>query len=248
MSAIATAFPKSIGNELTTRRKIMIGGLGALTPIVLNLVVVDSKTTFATTTTAVLLAYLIRVVGLFYLGGLVAYLHKKEKKALKLFELGIVAPALITALMNGTTNIQNANQRASTQPAAATAGLTDFFIPTVYAQTKDQEVKKYTRPEEGLAAQVWRGLSGSQQDERVWFVVAGTYKTPELRKARELVERIKQSLPDFNPQIYGNDQYYAVVIGAGLSRSEANARKQEAIDAKIPKDGEIYLFNPWEPK
>lgn len=247
MSAIATTFPESIVNELTTRRKIMIGGVGALTPIVLNLLVVDLKTTFATTTALVLVGYLIRVVGLFYLGGLVAYFHKDEKNALKLFELGIVAPALITALMNGTTNVQNVNLRAGTEPAAATAGLTDFFIPTVYAQTKDQEVKKYTRREEGLAAQVWRGLSGSQNDQ-VWYVVAGTYKISELQMARELVQRIKQSSPDFNPQIYGNDQYYAVVIGARLSSSAANALKQKATEAKIPRNGDIYLYDPWESK
>jgi hypothetical protein len=246
MSAIATAIPESIVNELTTGRKIMIGGLGALTPILLNLVVVDLKTIFASMTALVLLGYLIRVVLLFYLGGLVAYFHKEEKKALKLFELGIVAPALLTALINGA-NVQNANLRAGTTPAAATAGLMDFFIPTAYAQTKDPEVKTYKRPEEGVAAQLWRGLSGSR-DEQVWFVVAGTYKTSELQKAHELVQRIKQSSPDFNPEIYGNDQYYAVVIGAGLSRSEANARMQKATEAKIPTYGEVYLYNPWETK
>lgn len=249
MSAIATAFPESTVNELTTRRKIMIGGVGALTPIVLNLLVVDLKTTFATTTALVLLGYLIRVVGLFYLGGLVAYFHKEEKSALKLFELGIVAPALITALMNGTTNVQDANLRAGTEPAAVTAGLTDFFIPTAYAQTNEQEVKRYRRPEEGLVAQVWRGLSGSQ-NEQVWFVIAGTYETNELQRAKafELVRRIKQNSPNFNPEVYGNDKYYAVVIGAGLTRSQADALMRKATEAKIPTDGNIWLYNPWGSK
>lgn len=248
MSAITTTFLPSTVKELTTRRKILIGGVGALTPIVINLIVVDLNTTFGTITSVVLLGYLIRVVGLFYLGGIIAYFHKEETSPLKLFELGIVAPALITAYMNGTTNVKDINLRASTEPAAATAGLTDFFIPTAYAQTTEQDVKTYTPPKETLSAQLWRGLSGSQNEEKVWFVVVGTYDKNQLSKARALVHRIKQKPRQQGPEIYKNDKHYAVVIGAYLTLPQAKARKQEATDANIPTDGEIYLHNPWDSK
>jgi hypothetical protein len=252
MSAAVTTFEQNAVNvstatELTMRSKILIGGLGALTPIILNLLVVDLKTTFTTITAVVVLGYLIRVGVLFAIGGGMAYFHKDERNALKLFEIGIVAPALITALMNGTTNIKDSNARASSEPVAVTAGLTDFLIPTAYAQDRAREIKRYTPPKEALSEQLWRGLSGSQ-DENVWFVVAGTYRVGELQKARELVRKIAQSNSAHKAEIYQNDKYLAVVIGANLMVSDARALKKKASDANIPTNGDIYLYNPWASK
>jgi hypothetical protein len=248
MSAIATTFEATRVKELTGHTKILIGGLGALTPIVLNLVIVDLNTTLANLTALVFLGYLLRVVVLFYLGGLVAY-FQEEKSRLKLFELGIVAPALLTGIMNGTTNIQP-TLRASNNPPAASVSVMDAFdafMPTAYAQTKQAEVKKYSLPKESVTAQLWRGISG-RQNERVWFVVAGTYDTNQLEKARALVRRIQQSTPGYSPEIYKNDKYYAVVIGANLTLEQARERKQQASAAKLPAEGDIYLFNPWDSK
>jgi hypothetical protein len=253
MSATAMTFQQSTlqdstVNELTTRSKILIGGLGALTPIILNLLVVDLNTTFATVTALVVLAYLIRVGVLFCIGGAMAYFHKNEKNALKLFEIGIVAPALLTALMNGTTNIKDPNVTVGTDAPAVSASVTDFFIPTVYAQTSEPEIKGYSRIEDSVASQLWQGLSGTR-NERVWFVVAGTFKTSEIQKARGLVDRIGQSSPAYKPQIYKNDEYYAVVIGANLTLAQAKARKEKAYEAKVPTAyGDIYLYNPWDSK
>ena len=52
MSAIATTLQNDTvaldtETELTTRGKLLIGGTGALAPIILNLLVVDLNTTFA---------------------------------------------------------------------------------------------------------------------------------------------------------------------------------------------------------
>lgn len=250
MAAIAASLRGTRDKGLTNHTKILIGGVGALTPIVLNLVVVDLKTTLTDITVLVLLGYLLRVIVLFYLGGLVAYFHKGEKSALKLFELGIVAPALITALMNGTTNVPHV-QASNTPPAPAAAvrvmDALDAFTPTAYAQAKQTEIKEYSLPEESVTAQLWQGISGSHS-ERVWFVVAGTYDANQLEKARALVRRIQQSKSGYNPEVYKNDKYYAVVIGANLTYTQAKDRKQKASDAKIPTDGDIYLFNPFDSK
>jgi hypothetical protein len=246
MSAIATTLDATSFSELTTRRKCLIGGLGALTPIILNLLVVDLQTTFKALTALVLIGYLIRVMILFYLGGLVAYLHKDEKSILKLFELGIVAPALITALMNGTTNLKSSNVLASTQPAAVTAGITDFFIPTAYAQVEQQTVKVYKPTEESVTSQLWRGISGTQ-NENVWYVVVGTYRLNELQKARDLARNINQK-STFKADVYKNDKYYAVVIGANLELQQAKRLQQKATNEEIPTFGDIYLYNPWSSK
>jgi hypothetical protein len=49
-----------------------------------------------------LAGYGFRVVALFALGGLWAYFHRTEADPLKLFQLGIVAPAMITGMINAS--------------------------------------------------------------------------------------------------------------------------------------------------
>ncbi len=87
--------------QMSNRRKIMIGGLGALTPLVLNLLVVDFEAAYGTLSAPKLLGYLTQWLVLFYVGGLWAFLHKRESEPAKVFELGIVAPAVLIGLMNG---------------------------------------------------------------------------------------------------------------------------------------------------
>ena len=85
---------------LSTRDKILIGGLGALTPIIMNLLVIDLEKLLINLTVISVIAYIIKVAILFYIGGIVAYLNKDEQKPIKLFQLGIYAPAMIIAFMN----------------------------------------------------------------------------------------------------------------------------------------------------
>src|SRR5262245_17192775 len=100
---------------LPYKRKVVIGGLGALTPIIISLLVVDLGVVFKGVTTVVFLTYTIRVLVLFYLGALVACLHKDENDQLKLFELGIAAPALLTVLINGA-QLSKDTRNAATPP------------------------------------------------------------------------------------------------------------------------------------
>ncbi len=93
-------------------RKIWIGGLGALTPIILNLLVVDIGGVLSSATLTVVIGFIVRVVLLFGVGGFVAYLHKTEHDPLKLFELGISAPALLLTLANGTIAKPNSQPTA----------------------------------------------------------------------------------------------------------------------------------------
>lgn len=92
--------PISGEKPLSTRDKILIGGLGALTPIIMNLLVIDLEKLLINLTVISVIAYIIKVAILFYIGGIVAYLNKDEQKPIKLFQLGIYAPAMIIAFMN----------------------------------------------------------------------------------------------------------------------------------------------------
>ncbi|MGB1205883.1 MAG: hypothetical protein ACPG5B_09565 [Chitinophagales bacterium] len=91
---------KNQEKPIKVRDKILIGGLGALTPIIMNLLVVDLEKLLINLTTIAMIAYTIKVILLFYIGGVVAYLNRDENKPFKLFQLGIYAPAMIIAFMN----------------------------------------------------------------------------------------------------------------------------------------------------
>lgn len=219
---------------MTTHQKIMMGGLGALTPIALNLLVVDLKTTFAAVTIFVLLGYTVRVVILFYLGGLVAYLHKDENKPIKLFELGIVAPALLTTLLSAA-GIEA--HKPGPPPDQNQQAVSLFFLPVVYAQTYDaSKLRKFTLPEQSRSQQLWRGLTGSKIDN-VWFVTAGYYQ--RLEDAQRRADQISQQQKDFKAEVfapYGTARDYPVVIGANLTFDDATALKRKAANNGLSAD------------
>jgi len=105
--------------ELNTYQKIMLGGLGALTPVIMNLLAVDLEKLLINITIISVIAYLIKVIILFYIGGLVAYLNSDENKPIKLFQLGIYAPAMIIAFMNTNPLHTSAVQPAPTPVAVS---------------------------------------------------------------------------------------------------------------------------------
>jgi len=222
---------------LKTREKIIIGGLGALTPVIMNLLVVDLRVLLLELTLIVVLGYVIRVIILFYLGGLVAFLHKDENNPLKIFELGIVAPALITALLNaGHIEVTKAPVHTGGNPSVSIV-----FTPSAYGQTtNEEEPETFSMPKETPFQQLWRGLTGSTP-KNVWFVIVGSHL--KLEDAEKQVQQIAQEKKGFRAKVYapyGENPYYAVVIGDYLTYEEAKQLRQEAIAAEFPKD--IYLW------
>ena len=223
---------------MKTRHKIFIGGLGALTPIIMNLLVIDFMLLKDLTLFAAL-GYAVRVIVLFYLGGLVAYLHKSEESPVKLFELGIVAPALITALLNGG----NVEVIKPSGPADRSASVT--WVGEALAQPSPQgEVKTYQRSSPSAVQQFLRGLTGSVPKE-VWFVVSGSYAT--LEEARKEAQKINEAAKGFKAEIYasaGTPSGYDVVIGANLTYEEAQRVRQQAVDAGLAREAMVRIFAP----
>lgn len=233
---------------MKTRHKIMIGGLGALTPLMVNLLALDLEVLLVNLTLLVSLGYLIRVVVLFYLGGLVAFLHKNENSRIKLFELGIVAPALIISLLNAR---QAYVPKPPVQPHS-TPVTSAIFIPSAYAQTTQkeeletfplpketqiEEIEIFSLPKETRMQQLWRGLTGSIP-KNVWFTIVGSHLA--LKDARQQVQQIihlqqtAAGLTDFTPKVYAPyeaNPYYTAVIGANLTYEEAQEFQREAIAA-----------------
>ncbi len=87
---------------MTPRKRFLIGGGGALMPVLVSILAVDVATIIDSDsgmTTGNVVGFVIRYIILFVVGGVVAWLHEDEQKSFKLFELGIAAPALITSLV-----------------------------------------------------------------------------------------------------------------------------------------------------
>lgn len=224
---------------MPTRKKIFIGGLGALTPILMNLLVVDFRALQVNITTFSVIGYILRVVILFYLGGLVAFLHKDEKSPVKLFQLGITAPALITALLNaGNVEVPKAAAEGPGTPVSI-----GMLISSAYAETSQPlEIRKFSHSEESQTQQLFRGLTGSTP-QKVWFVIESSYL--KLEEAKAEAEKITKSNTGFNGSVYapyGSNRLYSVVIGSNLTQDEAQQLRQRAIAAGLSRDTHLWTF------
>jgi len=142
-----------------------------------------------------LFGYGLRTLLLFYLGGLVAFLHKDEHSPFKLFQLGIVAPALITAFINGKNietpesptnigqNIYHAERITSPAPAPPPAS-------SVRDTIQIGAVKTFRLLQETPSQQLLRGLIDSKP-KKVWFVIAGSHVERETAEQQAKEIRVK---------------------------------------------------------
>lgn len=229
--------PSSDG-ALPLKTRIVIGGLGGVAPVLLNLIVIDLQTLMLDLTALTLISYAIRVAALFTIGSLVAVFHKSETDLFKLFQLGIVAPALITATLNGS----NVNVPQASQAPSGSSGTTEIFqlLPSAFAQAKDPELKQFTMPKESTMQQIYRGLFGSSPSN-VWFVIAGKQKDLALAKTQAAELKGK----GFAAQVYapyGGSGLYSIVIGAHLTQQDAEALRKRALAAGLSGETHLWTF------
>lgn len=88
---------------MTPWKRFWIGGGGALLPLLVTLLAVDISQLVdgrASLTLGVYIGAVLRYLVLFILGGIVAWLNSDEDKPIKLVQLGIGAPAIISSLIN----------------------------------------------------------------------------------------------------------------------------------------------------
>jgi FecR-like protein len=115
-------------------QKFFLGGLGGLAPIIMNLLVLDLAVLLTGLNPLTVVGYVIRVLVLFGVGGFVAWLHTSERNRVKVFEIGLGAPAFILAFLN-------AGHVAANLPSQSSALLS----ATAYAQVGEQIKKEDTR-------------------------------------------------------------------------------------------------------
>ena len=81
----------------------MWGALGGLMPVLLSAVTVDLAPvvdSLSSLSIGTYVGYVIRVIGVLVLGGVIALLNIKVQDPLALVQLGIAAPALVTAYIS----------------------------------------------------------------------------------------------------------------------------------------------------
>ncbi|MGE0745819.1 MAG: hypothetical protein AB7K86_11250 [Rhodospirillales bacterium] len=96
-------------SALPCRSRVCMGAMGGLLPIVVTLAVTDVVTIqqvinngFAGTgSVASFAGWAVKVLMLMTIGGLVAYFYESETSRLKLLQIGIAAPAILTSMVNG---------------------------------------------------------------------------------------------------------------------------------------------------
>ncbi len=124
------AAPQPALLPMPAAHKFLLGGLGAVVPTVASLAVVDLEPVLAHMTLLAGLGLAVKVVLLFLIGGVWAWLHRQENQRARVFELGIVAPATILTLSNGIKAAGPAGIQNTMLPA-----VVEFFSSEAYAQT-----------------------------------------------------------------------------------------------------------------
>lgn len=226
---------------MPTYQRIGYGCLGALTPVLLNLLAIDFETAFADFKLIKFAGYCFRVILLCALGAIVAMLHKSEKSPVKMFELGMAAPALLTALLNAS----NVNANKDHSQAVSTALGNISWISSAYADEPiPVEVKPLAAPQSSATQQFFQGFLGSSP-KNIWFVIAGTYTNEDNAKRAAQKINTEQGIKSIKAAVYtpiGDNRYFAVVIGSYLTLGDAKALQAKAVAAGLAKDTYLWRY------
>jgi len=230
--------------------RLLIGGIGGLAPVFALLVAIDFEANLVDASPLKIAGYAVRAVALFLIGGFIAWLHRTEAEPFKLFEIGMGGPALLAGLI--TTNSLVGGPQKPATPSAPPIAFS--FISSAHAQTSAKRpaesaklpspplIKTFTMPEQEGVSAFLQGLVGARPDN-VYYVIAGSHLSYESAKSQ--ADRINASRKDFAADVYapyGDNPYYAVVIGANIKKSEAKSLRLQATQAGLPSDTYLWTF------
>jgi hypothetical protein len=235
-------------------QRFFIACLGALTPIITNLLVVDLNTSLTNLHMIDGMTYAIRLFALCAAACVVVFLNSDEQRPVKLFQLGIMAPALLTSIINGAAISAKANgqgsQSATLQAPAPQKSGSFSLVGSAFAQTGPVTqpaafAKDCLVPAELSATQqIFKGLIGLVPDNK-WYVVVGSYAAlpGATEDAAQISARFgtKYSVSICKP-LSNPDTQYRVVIGENLSYADGTRLKVDAIAVGLPQN--TWLWNP----
>jgi hypothetical protein len=238
-------------------QRFFIACLGALTPIITNLLVVDLNTSLANLHIIDGMTYAVRLFALCAAACVVVFLNSDEQRPVKLFQLGIMAPALLTSIINGAAISAKANGQGSQSvtrqtPAPQKSGAFSL-VGSAFAQIVPVTQANAPAPKDCLVPaelsttqQIFKGLIGLVPDNK-WYVVVGSYTAlpGATEDAAQISARFgaKYSVSICKP-LSNPDTQYRVVIGENLSYADGTRLKVDAIAAGLPQN--TWLWNPVE--
>jgi hypothetical protein len=221
--------PAAISSE---RGHFLTGALGAITPALCQLAIVDFRSINLVGPGDVV-GWLIRAAICFFIGGLIVhYFYYAERNPARVFYAGLAAPAMIFALANGQKIDPNPAQRTPSQiqQSVSRSVLPPgfwFFSWTVHA-ADTQSLKTFGPPPDGgFAAQVLRGIVGGVPNN-VYFALAGSYPTRDWAEAR--LPEVRKTFS--NAELYGpsgGNNLYSIAIGSHQTSNQAQDLVKRAL-------------------
>jgi hypothetical protein len=227
------------GREMVWWQRLLCGGAGGLAAVCVKFI----STTLPHIEEAgansqiadLLLAYYFTTPILIFLGGTVAVLMQ-ETQAIKLFIIGISAPALVTTWGGGGGGGKPARGQQTPAAIEHKVGINPlFFIGSAQAQT-DSENKEPDR--RSVIERLGNGLQiyfGYEKIEKRYWVVAGSFKSREDagKMADDLNKDIEASKAEhraFVGLVNEKTQYYPVIVGPHVPFDEAEEIRKAILE------------------
>lgn len=237
---------------MKTWNKCLLASIGALMPLIMSLYFAEFEVLKQNFTTTIFIGYLIKVIILVTIGGLIGYFYRSETSGMKLFQLGIAAPAIMLGLINeqrlGSSEGREANPN--------TTALFSLNIPTNYfvkgnlngqqdttIRFHEAQILQYDYPEESAKEELFRGFKG-KKITNIWFLMYDSYS--DLKEARITIVDLQNLYPDLGIQLYQSVQdpeKYDVIVGAHLEYTEG-LKLQEKYSILMDKYLVLWEYNP----
>jgi hypothetical protein len=173
--------------------KWVVGGIGGLTPVVAAFILVDVKVLadyFQNIDSGgwfLLLAYFLKAIGLFCIGGFWVFLHKRENNLLKIFQLGVFAPSLIVGGMK-SNEIKNSRETIDSAKPKVEQKINGGSIDVIKPLLGNFVTTSY-------AADYPPGNKSNSEENQLSFwerFKTGFFARPIEDKAKEIVEELER--------------------------------------------------------
>lgn len=221
-------------HRLTIFQKMILGTLGALTPVLLNLYAVDLGKLFMNQqiTVPYLIGYIVRILILILYGSLIAFFHRDENNPVKLFQLGVAFPAIVTILLSGVNSSvglpQGINGSKPVQMSAVMANnVTTTAYKVVLAQYKpnvrfiEPMVNEFDTRNSPFI-QFLQGFLGAMPQSDTFAVLLGNEMA--WNDALNEYQFYSHNYSKFDVQLYrsyNNSEKYVLVLGNKLTETVA---------------------------
>jgi SPOR domain len=230
-----------IGTPIGTIERIIIGIMAGLAAVCVKILRQDldsikgwwvsTRPEDITSLQSLFLSYYFLVPCLLFLGAVLCWLAVNETSKIKLFAIGLAAPAVITTLAGGP------KQSPPPPPVISTPGPAGWnfdigIVTTAHAQTASSPCAS--------GPSLIQGLKIFFGEPRRYYVIVGGYKSKAEAdaKAKEVNEE-DPTVKAFVGKRKPCNDYYPVVVGDYLPQDEASKLLQKA--KKLDSADNVYL-------